>query len=74
MNIPFHSEKQKEINRNIFETIYHGALEKSMEIAMVDGPYSSFNGSPASKGILQFDMWNVNPTGRYDWNDLKKIL
>ena len=74
MNIPFHSEKAKEINRNIFETIYHGALEKSMEIAMVDGPYSSFNGSPASKGILQFDMWNVNPTGRYDWNDLKEDI
>ena len=74
MNIPFHSEKAKEINRNIFETIYHGALEKSMEIAMVDGPYNSFNGSPASKGILQFDMWNVNPTGRYDWNDLKEDI
>ena len=74
MNIPFHSEKAKEINRNIFETIYHGALEKSMEIACVDGPYSSFNGSPASKGILQFDMWNVNPTGRYDWNDLKEDI
>ena len=74
MNIPFHSEKAKEINRNIFETIYHGALEKSMEIAMVDGPYNSFNGSPASKGILQFDMWNVNPTGRYDWDDLKKDI
>ena len=74
MNIPFHSEKAKEMNRNIFETIYHGALEKSMEIACVDGPYSSFNGSPASKGILQFDMWNVNPTGRYDWNDLKEDI
>ena len=41
---------------------------------MVDGPYNSFNGSPASKGILQFDMWNVNPTGRYDWNDLKEDI
>jgi len=67
---PFLSEESKEINRNIFETIYHGALEASCELAQRDGPYETFAGSPASQGILQFDMWGVNPT-RYDWQALK---
>ena len=49
-------------------------LESSMEIAETDGPYSTFEGSPASKGILQFDMWGVKPSNRYNWNKLKKIL
>ena len=75
MDIPFHSEEAKEINKFIFETIYHAALKKSNEIAIQDNPYSSFLGSPASQGILQFDMWNINPTpGRYDWTSLKKSI
>ena len=75
MDIPFHSEEAKEINKLIFETIYHAALKKSNEIAIQDNPYSSFLGSPASQGILQFDMWNINPTpGRYDWTSLKKSI
>ena len=143
MDIAFHSEEAKVVNTLIFETIYHGALEKSNEIAMdrqviienmcqehdsigiiqtsnmfnktynewdfeyvwsiaykehvnnkvtnddtndtkdksnkynlaLSGTYSSFEGSPASQGILQFDMWNITPTpGRYDWNALKESI
>jgi ribonucleoside-diphosphate reductase alpha subunit len=119
LNIPFHSEQAKEINKHIFETIYHASLEKSNEIAIerynnitstsynsikihnhlllnnyerdafkphcaksqnelenmfACGSYSSFIGSPASKGILQFDMWNVTPSARYDWFKLKETI
>jgi ribonucleoside-diphosphate reductase alpha chain len=74
MNIPFHSEAAKNVNKLIFETIYHGALEKSNEIAILKGSYSSFEGSPASKGILQFDMWNTCPSERYDWTSLKESI
>mgnify|MGYP003346833687 CR=1 FL=1 len=56
----------------IFETIYHAALTESCELAMRDGPYTTFQGSPASQGILQFDMWSIDPTNeRYDWTELK---
>ena len=129
MDIPFCSDKAKEVNKLIFETIYHASLEKSNEIskerseAMIAlkmcsennvrifannfkicreyteigkkqpninvikpikaefenigttlGSYSSFKGSPASKGILQFDMWNVEPSKRYNWNLLKQNI
>lgn len=120
MDIPFHSEQAKEVNKFIFETIYHASLERSNEIAkeryeciarmnynfikingvpkylneyemkafkphcaktqeeLLDngrvGSYSSFNHSPASEGILQFDMWNVSPSDRYDWESLKKSI
>lgn len=75
MGIPFHSDEAKLINKRIFETIYHAALEKSCELAMRDGPYETFAGSPASQGILQFDMWNVDPTNdRYDWAALKQQI
>ena len=143
LDIPFHSEEAQQINKNIFETIYHAALECSMEISKercvgmkelkklwndkhfqffeeyyhtelhsklrtenhkyyhvyddnirnllekykplhnefvlrtidnLSGSYSSFKGSPASKGILQFDMWNVSPSDRYDWNKLKNDI
>jgi ribonucleotide reductase alpha subunit len=126
MDIAFHSEEAKEVNKNIFETIYHAALEKSNEIAIerknkwkdlfqkirsilqyqtnknllddvqdlsvygakellyseimklpdsLCGAYSSFQGSPASKGILQFDLWSVTPSSKkYDWEILKKSI
>ena len=115
MDIPFHSVEAKEINKLIFETIYHAALEKSNEIAVerkqiimnilktqnrfalleylneydlsitrthhvndveMDccGAYSSFKGSPASKGVLQFDMWSVTPSKRYNWSELKESI
>ena len=74
LDIPFHSEQAKAINTHIFETIYHAALEKSNELSITDGSYSSFEGSPASKGILQYDMWNVIPSARYDWATLKESI
>ena len=124
LDIPFHSEEAKEINKFIFETIYHAALEKSNELAIARfneitknskyeqlkniisptfnydpistlniyghknllhcefnnlsrehcGAYSSFEGSPTSQGILQFDMWDVTPSARYDWTKLKQSI
>ena len=75
MNVPFHSDAAKLVNKHIFETIYHAALEKSCELAQRDGSYETFAGSPASKGVLQFDMWNVDPTNdRYDWTALKQLI
>jgi len=106
MDIPFHSEEAKSVNKLIFETIYHASLEKSNEISfergekikLLDansiesvlneyeystlnrdntdlfGAYISFEGSPTSKGILQFDLWNVSPSNRYDWDILKKSI
>jgi ribonucleotide reductase alpha subunit len=121
MDLPFHSEEAKEVNKLIFETIYHAALEQSNEQAIERytkitktnvfdiqkdggicdllnvnemkafkiysansqeelinnfhvGAYTSFSTSPASKGLLQFDMWNVVPTDRYDWTKLKSSI
>ena len=105
MNIPFHSDEAREVNKLIFETIYHASLEKSNELVynrieqLANNTntntydifneyeiglyrnaehcccaYSSFNGSPASKGILQFDLWSVTPSNRYDWDKLKQSI
>ena len=112
MNIPFMSDEAKFINKQIFETIYHGSLEKSNELAIerklqmkellenkcrfellemcnefdirplntsspdfpLCGAYKSFQGSPTSQGILQFDMWGVTPSDRYDWTMLKNSI
>jgi ribonucleoside-diphosphate reductase alpha chain len=75
MGYPFLSDEAKQINRNIFETIYHAALETSCEIAIIESPYETFVGSPASEGVLQFDMWNVDPGNtRYDWSALKEKI
>ena len=71
MDIAFNSDDAKEVNKKIFETIYHAALERSCELAVINGAYESFQGSPASKGTLQFDMWSVVPSDRYDWTRLK---
>jgi ribonucleoside-diphosphate reductase alpha subunit len=74
MDLAFHSDAAKEVNQKIFETIYHGALERSWELAVSDGAYESFAGSPASKGSLQFDLWSVAPSDRYDWAALKTAI
>ena len=112
MDIAFHSDEARNVNKMIFETMYHAALERSNELSMecaetfkpllddlnsniviteydierlhmtifkekaveLLGAYSSFEGSPASQGILQFDMWNVTPSDRYDWNSLKESI
>ncbi len=74
MNLPFSCDESKKLNKEIFETIYHAALEASVDIAIEDNPYATFEGSPASKGILQFDMWNVEPSNRYNWVKLKNNI
>ena len=74
MDLAFHSDSAKEVNQKIFETIYHAALERSWELAISDGAYESFAGSPASKGLLQFDLWSVAPSDRYDWTALKAAI
>ena len=71
LDIPYNSEAAKEVNQKIFETIYYGALTASAELSITEGPYETFAGSPASKGVLQFDMWNKTPTMDYDWTTLK---
>ena len=70
---PFDSDEADKLNNKIFETMYHAAIETSCELAQEKGKYQTFDGSPASKGILQFDMWNHDPgTERYDWPSLKQ--
>merc|ERR1719323_2407451 len=71
MRFPFESEEAQLLNKQIFETIYYGALEASCELAEKVGPYETYEGSPVSKGILQYDMWNVTPTDLHDWAALK---
>ncbi|KAG6917074.1 ribonucleoside reductase large subunit Cdc22 [Tephrocybe rancida] len=74
LHMAFDSQAAKELNIQIFETIYHGALEASSEMAEKEGPYESYEGSPASQGLLQFDLWNVTPTGLWDWAALKEKI
>ncbi len=74
MRFPFDSDEAKKLNREVFETIYYAACTASKDLARRDGAYETFQGSPASKGILQFDMWNVTPTDRWEWNVLKEEI
>jgi len=72
--LPFDCEDSRTLNAHIFETMYHAALEASSELAEVDGSYESFEGSPASQGILQPDMWEGETkfSGRYDWDAMRE--
>ena len=73
MRHSFDSPEAKQLNAEIFETIYFAAMESSMEIAQKEGPYKTYKGSPVSKGIFQFDMWGVVPSSkRWDWTKLKR--
>jgi len=74
LKIDFDSEEAKELNKQIFAHIYYGALEASCELAKKNGSYSSFDGSPASQGVLQFDMWDVEPVGDLNWKSLKNKI
>lgn len=71
MRLPFDSDGARVVNRDIFETIYFAALTASNDLAKIHGPYSTYEGSPVSKGILQYDMWGVKPSDRWDWDGLK---
>jgi len=71
LRLPFESEGAKQLNKEIFETIYFAAMSASKDLAVVDGKYSSYEGSPISKGVFQFDMWNVTPSKRWDWEKLR---
>ena len=73
MKCAFEDDRADQINDYIFETIYHGAMEASVELAKAEGHYESFKGSPLSQGKFQFDLWNKKPTSdRYDWDALRK--
>merc|ERR1712037_401637 len=75
MRLPFESEAAKTLNEDIFETIYFAACESSCELAAKDGPYTTFDGSPASRGQLQFDLWGRTPkSGRWNWTALKENI
>lgn len=77
MKWPFDSEKSRHLNKCIFECIYYAAISESCKLAEKYGPYECFAGSPMSKGILQFDMWDTeykHPSDRYDWEQLKKDI
>jgi ribonucleoside-diphosphate reductase alpha chain len=71
LRMPFDSEEARELNRIIFETIYFGALTASNDLAKEKGTYSSYQGSPVSQGILQYEMWKVQPSSLWDWERLK---
>lgn len=71
MRMAFGSPESRKLNVEIFETIYHASLEASMELAQKYGSYDSYEGSPLSQGIFQFDMWNVKPSSLWDWSKLQ---
>ena len=74
MRHPFDSDEARALNREIFETIYYAACTASKDMAKEEGAYESFKGSPASEGKLQFDLWGVTPTDRWEWNVLKEEI
>ena len=71
LRYPFESLEAQKLNIEIFETLYFGALTASKNLAKAFGPYATYEGSPVSKGILQFDMWNVKPSERWNWDELR---
>jgi ribonucleoside-diphosphate reductase alpha chain len=71
LRLPFESDLAKMLNKNIFETLYFAAMTASKDLAKEHGAYETYQGSPVSKGIFQYDMWGVTPTDRWDWAGLK---
>ncbi len=75
LRMPFTSDEAKKLNQEIFETLYFAAVTASMEMAKEEGPYSSYEGSPISKGAFQFNLWGIKDedlSGRWDWSKLRK--
>ncbi len=74
MRHPFDSVEAKVLNREIFETVYYAALTASKDLAKEEGPYETYEGSPMSQGVLQFDMWGVKPSDRWEWDVLRSEI
>ena len=75
LEMNFDGAEARSLNKEIFETIYYAACTASKDAAIAEGPYSTFKGSPASKGVLQFDLWGMNEhSGRWDWSSLKEEI
>lgn len=74
MRYPFESQEAQDLNIQIFETIYYAACEESMELSKIHGPYASFQGSPMSQGLFQFDLWNVKPTSLWNFDALRENI
>lgn len=72
MRLPFESDLARMLNKNIFETLYFAAMTASKDLAKEQGAYETFKGSPLSKGLFQFDLWDVKPSDRHDWDTLRK--
>lgn len=71
MRHPFESPEARQLNREIFETLYYASMSASCDMAREVGPYESYSGSPLSRGMFQFDLWGVTPTKRWDWDELR---
>jgi ribonucleoside-diphosphate reductase alpha chain len=74
LRLPFDSNEAKQLNKDIFETIYYAALTASKDLAKEYGPYETYQGSPISQGIFQFDMWGVKPSDRWEWDVLREEI
>lgn len=72
LRYPFESEEAQKLNSEIFETIYYASMTASKDLAKIEGHYETYPGSPVSKGIFQYDMWNVTPSNRWEWDVLKE--
>ena len=72
MRHAFDSAEAKQLNKEIFETIYYAAVTASKDLAIENGPYETWKGSPISNGVFQFDMWKVKPTDRWEWDLLRE--
>lgn len=72
LRMPFDSVEAKQLNKEIFETIYYASMTASKDLSKVEGPYETYEGSPVSKGVFQYDMWGVTPSGRWEWSVLKE--
>jgi len=72
LRMPFESEEAKTLNKEIFETLYYATMTASKDLAKTEGAYETYEGSPVSKGIFQFDMWGVTPSDRWEWDVLKE--
>jgi len=74
LGLPYESDEAKSLNKEIFETIYYASIKASCDLAKTEGAYATYEGSPISQGKLQFDLWGVTPTKRWDWDKLREDI